>query len=352
MILVEVTQDETFIKMDDQLGDYRTRMQERWKKRSPPFVVPAATTNGSKTSRTGGGGGRVGYSEHNAERRMLTIAELKSKMDVEYYIHYPPKPSSETLKTVIIDRESIMSIVNYVSKSTNPRRGYLYGVTDKNGTEMTIDTIYEPPQNMKTSILLEDLRKERVNELVKLVGMQSLGLISTNKDGLMTAQDVWYLLSKKLGTISVVVRPTGEVVAYQLSKQCVELYDKKILIGVKNEKIQTKSKVSINGKETDEIEPERLYVPLAIKERVENDVIDNYFHRLNRPEHFPIWQDVSNFLNGRKSLPLHQRFADFHLLMFLSDWFEVDAIVLGIFQQDDELIEPTMKIVKKFIERI
>src|SRR6185437_15727176 len=271
------------IAEEEQVSNYRATMKDRWLKKKTPvstsrflsMTSPSNVLGGDNTSAIGASGGRVGGGKR------LTMDELKAKMDNEYYIrkaeHYLPE-----VKTVVIDSKSLSSIMDYVKSSGHPRCGYLYGVINSEKGEACVDSIYEPPQDIVTSLPLEDGRKERVGEVVKLIGMKPLGMIVTNDEGVLDANNVEHMLTRGLGYIAIVMKNAMEVTAFQLSKQCIELWEKKIIVAspktltMQGKKMNTSAKVSVNGKECKEIEVERLIVPIGIKQKHENDVIDNY----------------------------------------------------------------------------
>jgi nuclear protein localization protein 4 homolog len=84
------------------------------------------------------------------------------------------------------------------------RMAYLYGTFDKEQKKVTVEALYEPPQEVSPDSfqLLEDPREDQVNTLVHLLGMKKVGWIFAHpprEEGfLMSANEVMFAAFQQL----------------------------------------------------------------------------------------------------------------------------------------------------------
>lgn len=219
------------------------------------------------------------------------------------------------------------------------RVGYLYGYNDEAGW-VTVDTIYEPPQEASANNCLvhpSPQEESMVDTLTGLLGLRKVGFIVAHAGSEVTMSSGEMLLSaelqKKAGAknsewanVVVSVNEGGEIQfeAYQLSDQFVELFnDEHFLPSEDIKTLKFKEPVFVNSKEVSVVETDYFIVPLAIKDHQGN--LTKGFPIENRQ--FPPSQaDLRQHLQDRKSKPFVEKISDFHLLFFLTQFLGITEV--------------------------
>jgi len=130
-------------------------------------------------------------------------------------------------------------------------------------------------------------------------------------------------------TVKVTMNDQGEMIseAYQVSKQCMEM--------VAEGAIQTSPNLGmcsvnptftalVEGKPTTEIDNDFFLVPLPIT-TFESEVFVSLFPKTNRDNIIPSSKDLQKQLNkvGKEGWNLQALISDFHLLLYLSNFFSI-----------------------------
>jgi nuclear protein localization family protein 4 len=208
------------------------------------------------------------------------------------------------------------------------------------------DVIYEPPQegnDKKFQELQNEKLDEKVDELAGLLGMKRVGWIFSHaggRDYLLSGEEVLKAaaLQSKYGSsfVTVVVAPDAEGMthfeAFQVSKQCVDLYEKGLLEvdPDRPQFLKTKKKVEIEKKMSNEIECLLLITNVAITSH--DSVFQIGFPARNRPDYITGQKQSMERLKDvivRRDKQLKQSFvkriSDFELLLFLTDYLSLKS---------------------------
>jgi len=244
-------------------------------------------------------------------------------------------------KSVIEDFQGYMLHYDY----RKIRFGFLYGSIN-NDNSVKIEVIYEPPQdtNDVTFTLLDDPNANNVEILTGLLNLKKVGWIIahptrekgfnfSNAEILATAEHQLEAAGGVNDTTFVTVKVTmndqGEMIseAYQVSKQCMEM--------VAEGAIQTSPNLGmcsvnptftalVEGKPTTEIDNDFFLVPLPIT-TFESEVFVSLFPKTNRDNIIPSSKDLQKQLNkvGKEGWNLQALISDFHLLLYLSNFFSI-----------------------------
>uniref|UniRef100_A0A7S3LCW4 Nuclear pore localisation protein NPL4 C-terminal domain-containing protein n=1 Tax=Amphora coffeiformis TaxID=265554 RepID=A0A7S3LCW4_9STRA len=240
------------------------------------------------------------------------------------------------------------------------RAAYLYGKfvkaheDDMVPTKTIVEAIYEPPQDIDPEaaegfVLQDDPLEDRVDEIAEMLGLRKVGwilghearepgLVLTNAEVIMAGE----LQLEAAGGIedtpfvTVVVKPGEDglvaVEAFQVSKQCMEMVAEEALeVNVENLKVcnvnETFTAIQ-EGKPSPTVENDFFIcvVPI-VQHNSETFVAD--FPRLNRelddrtPSHDALKRELSKA--GSAGWTFVDRLADFNLLLYLSQFLDVDA---------------------------
>lgn len=210
--------------------------------------------------------------------------------------------------------------------------------------EVHAPIIYEPPQvNEGEPVEFCELENESenktVDEIAHMLGMQRVGWIVTHegvRDYPLSAKEILRAaeLQARYGdhfvTLTLFRNEDGEseFEAFQVSKQCVEMYERGMLRAHETdpELVITTKPVEIQRKRTNEIEGLLLITNVAISGfnsefkvgfPIENRPVQFY------PEYIRSAEAAKNVLLARKNLPFVDRIRDFHLLLWLADYLDL-----------------------------
>nr|CAG4719399.1 unnamed protein product [Naegleria fowleri] len=245
------------------------------------------------------------------------------------------------------------------------RFGFLYGVTtpgkkpqpseeekkkaskdenfnlDDDYQDVYIHVIYEPKQESTPTgfTQLEDpIYNDRADTLAAMLGMKKVGWIFSH-DGqreypllgpeILKAAEFQSKYGPSFVTITACPDEEGKIVfeAYQVSKQCVELWEKGLLEPhpTNPEFIITKKQVEIERKMTNEIDALLLVSNVAIASHQGNFLVG--FPPRNRPgnEALQSMDELKQVLLERKKQKFVDRVSDFDLLLFLTDYLSLTS---------------------------
>lgn len=247
---------------------------------------------------------------------------------------------------------------------TVQRMGYIYGTSEKSAPpaddeedskaksvdEYVIENeeyekvlscvIYEPRQEGSPEgfVELDDQALDRADTLANLLGMRRIGWIFSHdgdRDYPLSGSEILRAaeLQSKYGhsfvTVTVFPNEEGqlEFQAFQVSKQCVELFEKGLLkVDEENPAIlRTTKPVQVERKETQEVDCLLLICNVAITNYT--SMFQVGFPIRNRPssDHVQTMNKLKQVLLQRKNQKFVQRISDFHLLLFLTDYLSLSS---------------------------
>lgn len=254
---------------------------------------------------------------------------------------------------VSFDRDAANVFQQYVNESLAfgvKRGGFMYGVVTEEG-KVEVNFIYEPPQHgtEENLVLLRDSEEENLVEAIALgLGMRKVGFIFTQtvsqdkKDYTLSNREV--LQAAELhaeggikewvtAVVKLEVNEDGAAdvhfEAFQMSDMCVRLFKEGWFETEIGEDVDPK--LSIMKKD----------VVLGVKDtkEVDNDfflvVVKIFDHQGPLSTTFPIenrntpvtMRALKHHMDKTKSLPFSKRISDFHLLLLLARFLDVNADV-------------------------
>ncbi|CAA2972617.1 NPL4 2 [Olea europaea subsp. europaea] len=254
---------------------------------------------------------------------------------------------------VSFDRDAANAFQNYVNETlvfAVKRAGLMYGTVSPEG-KVEVDFIYEPPQQgtEENLMLFRDPEEEKLVEAIALgLGMKRVGFIFTQtvsqdkKDYTMSNAEI--LQAVELHTESDLKEWVTAVVklevnedggadvhfeAFQMSDMCVRLFKEgwfeKEIQGEIDPKLSRMTKdVVVAGKDTREVDNDFFLVVVKIFDH--QGPLSSTFPIENR--NVPIsMQALKSHLDRTKSLPFVKRISDFHLLLLIARFLDVNADV-------------------------
>ncbi|CAI9781138.1 unnamed protein product [Fraxinus pennsylvanica] len=254
---------------------------------------------------------------------------------------------------VSFDRDAANAFQNYVNETLAfavKRGGLMYGTVSPEG-KVEVDFIYEPPQQgtEENLLLFRDPEEEKLVEAIALgLGMKRVGFIFTQtvsqdkKDYTMSNAEI--LQAVELHTESDLKEWVTAVVklevnedggadvhfeAFQMSDMCVRLFKEgwfeKEIQGEIDPKLSRMTKdVVVAGKDTREVDNDFFLVVVKIFDH--QGPLSSTFPIENR--NVPIsMQALKTHLDRSKSLPFVKRISDFHLLLLIARFLDVNADV-------------------------
>lgn len=246
------------------------------------------------------------------------------------------------------------------------RMGYLYGFVMDDGS-VAADVIYEPPQEGSPEgfIELNDPIRDRVDVLAELLGMRKVGWVFSHAPGrdytmsgaeILKAAELQSKHGKYCCTVTVTTNNEGQIMfeSYQVSDQCVKLFEEDLLLADdSNPKVlKTKKPVVVDKKEMNEVDTALFITTVAIKDR--QGTFLGGFPVSNRPssDHRPSMAACKAALQSRSKLPFIKRVADFHMLLFLTNYLSINndmpLLCEAIKSQNSELASGLEVLVKHY----
>eukprot|EP00262_Sarcandra_glabra_P012420 TRINITY_DN3196_c0_g1_i1.p1 TRINITY_DN3196_c0_g1~~TRINITY_DN3196_c0_g1_i1.p1 ORF type:complete len:418 (+),score=38.20 TRINITY_DN3196_c0_g1_i1:150-1403(+) len=257
--------------------------------------------------------------------------------------------------SVSFDRDAANSFQHYVNESLAfavKRGGFMYG-TVGDGGRVEVDFIYEPPQQgtEEDLMLLRDPDEEMIVEAIALgLGMRKLGFIFTQTVG---QNKLDYTLSRKeilqavelhaesglkewvTAVVKLEVNEDGgadvHFEAFQMSDSCVKLFKDGLFVRENGDGEECDPKVSrmskdvvVGGKDTRDVDNDFFLVLVKILDH--QGPLSSTFPVENR--NTPVtMRALKNHLDRSKHLPFVKRISDFHLLLLLARYLDVNADV-------------------------
>ncbi|XP_047957091.1 NPL4-like protein 1 [Salvia hispanica] len=279
--------------------------------------------------------------------KKMTMDDLIAK---QMRITHQENPHCEL---VSFDRDAANAFQQYVNESLAfavKRGGFMYGTVSEEG-KVEVDFIYEPPQQgtEENLILLRDPDEENLVEAIALgLGMRKVGFIFTQtvsqdkKDYTMSNSEVLQAVELQAegdlkewvtAVVKLEVSEDGSAAvhfeAFQMSDMCVRLFKEGWFERDLKEEIDPKlsrmtKDVVVGGKDTKDVDNDFFMVvvkiadhqgPLSSTFPIENRIITVTMRALK------------NHLDRAKNLPFVKRISDFHLLLLLARFLDVNSDV-------------------------
>lgn len=319
---------------------------------------------------------------HNADQKCSNCLvdldqDYKVKMDCKNHEPYPKGMCSKCIPPLVnvarqeyrhVDYASFMNyketqgFIRYWLEHINQRVGQVYGYYAEDpvypkGVRAVVEAIYEPPQEsgFNEGIVLDDPFEVHVSMLADALGLERIGWLFTtyHKDMFLSSQELleaakrqeMFKVRHPIGLdvskqITIVLRcdqeknnqVTPEV--YMVSDQGLSLVrdglvgepeDRKHLKIKEQKDNRFQTKFFYQKKMVDKIDPDFFIVNVAHGEprNTNHNILDNTgFTPANRLIH-PTPQELKKYINDRRHLKSYQRYANFHVLLYLAKMFDI-----------------------------
>ncbi|KAJ8527267.1 hypothetical protein K7X08_029744 [Anisodus acutangulus] len=255
---------------------------------------------------------------------------------------------------VSFDRDAANAFQHYVNETlvfAVKRGGFMYGTVSPEG-KVVVDFIYEPPQlgTEESLLLLRDPEEEKLVDAIAIgLGMRKVGFIFTQtisqdkKDYTMSTVEV--LQAAELhaegdlnewvtAIVKLEVNEDGAAdvhfEAFQMSDMCVRLFKERWFeTEVNTDEIdpklsKMKKDVVVGVKDTREVDNDFFLVVVKIADH--QGPLSTAFPIENR--NVPVsMKALKDHFNRTKSLSFVKRISDFHLLLLLAKFLDINADV-------------------------
>ncbi|KAJ3669664.1 hypothetical protein LUZ60_011614 [Juncus effusus] len=254
------------------------------------------------------------------------------------------------------DRASANAFQLYVSETLafSVKRGaFLYGEINSDSS-VSVEFIYEPPQQGTEDVLtlLPDPEEEKLVDAIAIgLGMRRVGFIFTQAVGRKKSETGEYTLSAREVAQAVALQAEGQAPewvtavvklevdedggadvhfeAFQMSDMCAKLF-KDGLLDTEFEKnddprvLKVKKEVVVGSKDSKEVDNDFFLVPVKIADH--QGPLQCTFPVENRITTVSL-RALKTHLDKTKHLPFVKRISDFHLLLMLSKFLDVNSDV-------------------------
>ncbi|OAY69436.1 NPL4-like protein [Ananas comosus] len=288
-------------------------------------------------------------------RRRMTIDDLVARQ-IRVARQEQPHCSAASF-----DRDAAHAFQLYVADAlafAAKRGGFLYGRVGPAGA-VAVDFIYEPPQQGAADalLLMRDPDEEALVEAIAAgLGMRRVGFVFTQAVGRRASPTGEYTLSGRevlqaaelqaeggipewvtaVVKLEVVAEDGGAAAsadvhfeAFQMSDNCVKLFKDGLFVTEFGEdddpRLSRMTKdVVVGGKDTREVDNDFFLVPVKIADH--QGPLSSSFPIENRMTMVTL-RALKTHLDRTKHLPFVKRISDFHLLLLLSRFLDVNADV-------------------------
>ncbi|XP_057483026.1 NPL4-like protein 1 [Actinidia eriantha] len=254
---------------------------------------------------------------------------------------------------VSFDRDAANAFQHYVNDSLAfavKRGGIMYGTVSQEG-KVEVDFIYEPPQHgtEENLVLLRDPDEERLVEAIAMgLGMRKVGFIFTQtigqnkKDYTLSNAEIFQaaelhaegdLKEWVTAVVKLEVNEEGgadvHFEAFQMSDMCIRLFkegwfESEVGADADPKLSRMKKDVVVGVKDTKEVDNDFFLVVVKIFDH--QGPLSATFPIENR--NTPVtMRALKNHLDRTRSLPFVKRISDFHLLLLLARFLDVNADV-------------------------
>ncbi|KAJ9696357.1 hypothetical protein PVL29_008533 [Vitis rotundifolia] len=256
-------------------------------------------------------------------------------------------------ESVSFDRDAANAFQHYVNETlvfAVKRGGFMYGTVADDGA-VRVDFIYEPPQQgtEENLILMRDTDEERLVDAIAMgLGMRRVGFIFTQtisqnkKDYTMSNGEVLQAVElhgesglKEWVTAVVKLKVNEDggadvhFEAFQMSDVCVRLFKEGWFETDIGEEVdpklsRMKKDVVVGVKDTREVDNDFFLVLVKILDH--QGPLSSTFPIENRITQVTM-RALKNHLDRAKNLPFVKRISDFHLLLLLSRFLDINSDV-------------------------
>ncbi|KAK2649291.1 hypothetical protein Ddye_016780 [Dipteronia dyeriana] len=260
--------------------------------------------------------------------------------------------------SVSFDRDCADAFQHYVNETLAfavKRGGFMYGTVSED-KKVEVDFIYEPPQQGTEDVLffLRDTEEEKmVDAIAAGLGMKKVGFIFTQtimqnkKDYTLSNSEVlqavgYHAESGMEEWVTAVVKlEVGEdgsaaihFEAFQMSDMCVRLFKEgwfegEIKEGDDPKLSKMKKDVVVGVKDIKEVDNDFFLVVVKILDH--QGPLSSTFPIENRITQVTM-RALKNHLDRAQSLPLVKRISDFHLLLFLARFLDLNSDIPALTQ--------------------
>ncbi|XP_027116539.1 NPL4-like protein 2 [Coffea eugenioides] len=254
---------------------------------------------------------------------------------------------------VSFDRDAANAFQHYVNDTLAfavKRGGFMYGTVSPEG-KVEVDFIYEPPQQGtdENLILLRDPDEEKLVEAIAAgLGMRKVGFIFTQtisqdkKDFTMSNAEILQaaelhaegdLKEWVTAVVKLEVNEDGlanvHFEAFQMSDMCIRLFkegwfETVIPEGLDPKLSRMKKDVVVGVKDTKEVDNDFFLVVVKISDH--QGPLSSTFPIENRND-LVTMKALRSHLDRAKNLPFVKRISDFHLLLLLARFLDINADV-------------------------
>lgn len=254
---------------------------------------------------------------------------------------------------VSFDRDTANVFQHYVNETLAfavKRGGFMYGTVTSEG-RVEVNFIYEPPQQgtEENLILLRDPEEEKIVEAIAMgMGMRRVGFIFTqtisqnkydytmSNSEILQAAELQAEGDLKEWVTAIVKLQVNEdggadvhFEAFQMSDICIKLFkegwfETQNADGVDPKLSKMKKDVVVGGKDTKEVDNDFFLVVVKIADH--QGPLSSSFPIENRI--MPVtMNDLKNHLDRKRKLSFVKQIADFHLLLLIARYFDLNADV-------------------------
>lgn len=283
--------------------------------------------------------------------RGMSVAVMEAFEALKYKIIPQETPHASA---ATVDNAAANEFQAYIARTafSQQRVGICYGDVTENG-ETRVLAIYEPPQVGGDDVyrLVEGDEKgditERANGVASMLGMSRIGIVFSARPRkcILSGLDVVFAArmastlnaqQRKAFVVMVVsVAETGETLfeAYQISDLAIEMYEAGIFEDESKQKpnsgkLLCKEDVLVEGKDTRKVHTEFFLINIPIKS-CEDSWLNTSFAVENRDIAPQGPADLKKVISN-ECIPYHKRLSDFHVLLFLSNMFDINSDMPGL----------------------
>jgi len=283
---------------------------------------------------------------HGAFGKKMTMDDLIAR---QTRIERQEKPHCSSLS---FDRDAANSFQHYVHESlafSIKRGGFMYGSVNDAG-EVLVEFIYEPPQqgSEENLILMRDMDEEKRADVIAAgLGLRKVGFIftqtvsQTKRDYTLSSPEIRQAAELHAESefehwataiVKLEVNEEGgadvHFEAFQLSDQCVKLFKDDWFVenvpDLDPKLTRMKKDVVILGKDTYDVDNDFFLVPVKIFDH--EGPLTTTFPVENRQPPASL-QALKGYLERNKNKPYVKRISDFHLLLLLSNYLDINTDV-------------------------
>jgi len=272
---------------------------------------------------------------------MLMDAEFEYKITVQ---------KEGSCSSLSLDMAMCAEFQNYMRQFafSRSRAGFMYGKVLDEG-KVQIDCLFEPAQEGSPAgfELFEDALEEKAEKIAGYLGLEKVGVIYAHpprEEGFeLSNAEILFACEQRLEVgkdkpfvvAKVTVDKEGQAAyeAFQISDQCLEMFEKGALEEHENPKycgVNETYSALVEAREVPFVENQFFLITVAVTQHQSPLSCD--FPRANRDGVEVSRAALAALLEDKGNKPFKERIADFQVLVFLSDFFDINAEMPAICQ--------------------